>query len=96
MADTSIDRLAAIGPKSRVMLAHAGICSIKQLRQLGAARAYVMIKRACANAPDGVSRPSLNLLWALESALTGQPWQQVAREHRTSLLLAVDDIERGG
>jgi hypothetical protein len=37
---------------------------------------------------------SLNLLWALESALTGEPWQQVARRHRTSLLLALDDREK--
>jgi len=32
---------------------------------------------------------SLNLLWALEGALTGLPWQVVAREHRLSLLLAL-------
>jgi DNA transformation protein len=37
---------------------------------------------------------SLNLLWALESALTGEPWQHVAKRHRASLLLAVDDLER--
>jgi DNA transformation protein len=96
MADLSIGELAALGSKSQAMLAHAGITSVDQLRRLGAAHAYVMVKRACADAPEGVSRPSLNLLWALESALTGQPWQGVARDHRTSLLLAVDDVERGG
>jgi DNA transformation protein len=32
---------------------------------------------------------SLNLLWAMEGALTGLPWQVVAREHRLSLLLAL-------
>ncbi len=30
----------------------------------------------------------MNLLWALEGAISGLHWQEVAREHRTSLLLA--------
>ena len=42
---------------------HAGIKIEEQLRELGAVRAYVMVKRAGGNA-------SLNLLWALEGALT--------------------------
>ena len=29
-----------------------------------------------------------------ESALTGEPWQQIARVHRTSLLLAVEEYEK--
>ena len=35
-------------------------------------------------------------LWALEGALSGLPWQVVAREHRTSLLLALETLDRGG
>ena len=35
----------------------------------------------------------VNLLWALEGALTGLPWQAVARDHRTSLLLALETHE---
>lgn len=66
------------------MLEHAGITSIDQLRALGAVAAYVQAKRANCNV-------SLNLLWGLESALTGEPWQEVARKHRTSLLLALED-----
>jgi len=69
------------------MLAQAGIRSVQQLRELGAVAAYVRTKRA----GGGVS---LNLLWGLESALSGLPWQQVAREHRTSLLLALEEYER--
>jgi DNA transformation protein len=38
---------------------------------------------------------SLNLLWALEGALTGLHWQEVAKEHRTSLLLALETHEQG-
>jgi DNA transformation protein len=37
-------------------------------------------------------KTSLNLLWALEGALTQRSWQQVARQDRLRLLLAVDDL----
>jgi DNA transformation protein len=38
-------------------------------------------------------RPSLNLLWALEGALTNAPWREVARLERTRLLLELDDLK---
>lgn len=82
-----ISDLKSLGPKSQEMLARAGITSIEQLRKLGSVQAYVLAKKANGNV-------SLNLLWALESALSGQPWQEVARLHRTSLLLAVEEFER--
>lgn len=78
--------LPSLGPKSQAMLESAGIKTVKQLRQIGSIAAYVAVRRSGAN-------PSLNLLWALESALTGISWQEVARKHRTSLILAVDDYE---
>jgi DNA transformation protein and related proteins len=84
----SISELKSLGPKSQEMLARAGITSVAQLRELGSVVAYVRVKNANANV-------SLNLLWALESALTGQAWQEVARLHRTSLLLAVESFEKG-
>jgi DNA transformation protein and related proteins len=84
---SSIADLPNLGAKSRQVLARVGIGSIAQLRRVGAVAAYANAKREHA----GVS---LNLLWALEGALTGLPWQEVAREHRTSLLLALDDYER--
>jgi DNA transformation protein len=34
------------------------------------------------------------LLWALEGAISGEHWQVVARERRTSLLMALDDAQR--
>lgn len=80
--------LPNLGPKSHQKLAQAGVTSLAQLRELGAVSAYALVKRSG-------GRPSLNLLWALEGALTGSPWQEVAREHRTSLLLALDQHERG-
>lgn len=78
------DALRNLGPRSREMLERAGIDTLERLRETGSVRAYVAVKRAG-------GRPSLNLLWALEGALTGQRWQDVAREHRTSLLLALED-----
>ena len=69
------------------MLARAGVGSIAQLRALGSVPAYVMAKRAN-------RKVSINLLWALESALNGESWQEVARLHRTSLLLAVEEYEK--
>lgn len=85
-ADAPIRALKSLGPQSEAMLARAGITQFSQLRELGSARAYVRAKRAN-------PRVSLNLLWALESALSGERWQDVARTHRTSLLLAVDALE---
>lgn len=84
---STLAELPGLGPKSQQMLAQAGIHSVAQLRELGAVAAYVRTRRA----HRGVS---LNLLWGLEAALSGLPWQQVARDHRTSLLLALEDYER--
>ncbi len=53
---------------------------------MGAVAAYATVKAGGGNA-------SLNLLWALEAALTGVHWQEVARTHRVSLLLALEDFE---
>ncbi len=69
------------------MLALAGITTVAQLQELGSVVAFARAKQADA-------RVSLNLLWALEGALTDQPWQTVAREHRTSLLLALEAYQR--
>jgi DNA transformation protein len=83
-----LDALPNLGPKSQAMLAAAGITSLTELRRLGAVQAYRRVKATGAPA-------SLNLLWALEGALTGLPWQVVAQEHRTSLLLALDALDHG-
>jgi DNA transformation protein and related proteins len=83
----TIRELKSLGPKSQDMLARAGITTVAQLRDLGSVEAFVRTRRA-------VPGVSLNLLWALESALSGEPWQEVARRHRTSLLLAVDEREK--
>ena len=84
--DLEIEALPNLGPKSKAMLARAGITTVEQLRGLGSVAAYAKVRRSCC--------ASLNLLWAMEGALTGLPWQEVAREHRTSLILALEQYER--
>lgn len=79
-----IGHLPNLNPISQYLLAKAGITSQEQLRQLGSVRAYARVQKAG-------TEPSLNLLWALEGALSGRPWQEVvSREHRLSLLPALE------
>ncbi len=82
----NIADLPNFGPKSQQMLEQAGIHTIEQLRELGAVRAYLQVKQHSGNA-------SLNLLWAMEGALSGRHWQEVAKHDRLSLLMQLEDIE---
>ncbi|MEO8102614.1 MAG: TfoX/Sxy family protein [Betaproteobacteria bacterium] len=86
---TPIASLPNLGPKSQQVMADAGITSVEVLQKLGSVAAYVKAKHTGA-------KVSLNLLWALEAALTGLRWQEVARNHRASLLLALEDHEKRG
>ncbi|NHZ78674.1 competence protein TfoX [Massilia sp. CCM 8695] len=88
-AGRELGSIANLGPKSAAILAAAGIHSLEHLTMLGSVAAFAMAKRSGA-------RVSLNLLWAIEGALTGESWQTVAREHRVSLLLALDSYGTGG
>ena len=83
----SLARVANLGPKSAQFMLSAGITSFEQLKRLGSVRAYSMVKHVEPSA-------SLNLLWALEGALSGLHWREVAKEHRTSLLLALETHEK--
>ena len=76
-----------LGKASSHMLLSAGIQSEEKLRAMGSVAAFIAVKRA------GCS-PSLDLLWAIEGALTNQDWKHVARDDRTSLLFQLDDYER--
>lgn len=78
--------LPNLGPRSQQMLAAVGIDTWQRLRELGAVRAYLRVKRNGGNA-------SLNLLWALEGALTGQHWQVVAKQERLRLLMELEALE---
>ncbi len=84
----SVADLPNLGPKSAALLEQIGIRTVAQLRQRGAVAAYATVRQKTPSA-------SLNLLWAIEGALSGISWQVVAREHRTSLLLALEQFESG-
>lgn len=79
--------LPNLGPRSIEFLAAAGIRSVAALAALGSVAAFARVKQV-------QPRASLNLLWALEGALTGLHWREAARQHRTSLLLALESHER--
>ncbi|MEW6314401.1 MAG: TfoX/Sxy family protein [Pseudomonadota bacterium] len=82
-----IGKLRNLGKHSQEMLAAAGIKTEGQLRAKGSAAAFVAVKRAgCA--------PSLNLLWAIEGALTNRDWKEVAKNDRLSLLTQVEILEK--
>ena len=82
----NIADLPNFGPKSQQMLERASIHTVEQLRKLGAVRAYVQVKT--------IGKVSLNLLWAMEGALTGQHWQIVAKHERLRLLMELEDVEK--
>lgn len=87
LPDDNLARHMNLGPQSQTMLTAAGIHNMAQLQALGAVRAYVQVKRSGA-------RASLNLLWALAGALSGEHWREVAKQRRMELLVALDDAER--
>ena len=82
-----ISKLRNLGRHSQEMLAAAEIATESQLRAKGAAAAFVAVKRA------GFA-PSLNLLWAIEGALTDRDWREVAKDDRLSLLTQVEILEK--
>ncbi len=80
--------LPNLGPASERMLHAAGIHTPAALRALGSVPAFVAVRQAG-------QQPSLNLLWALEGALSGRDWKSVAQQERTALLMQLDDLESG-
>jgi DNA transformation protein len=76
-ASRSLARLANLGPKSAQFLRNAGITSHEQLKQLGSVKAYSIVKHVEPSA-------SLNLLWALEGALSGLHWREVRLQRSTA------------
>lgn len=82
-----IRKLRNLGSASIQMFEAADIKTEHQLRLKGAAAAFVAIKRAGC-------KPSLNLLWAIEGALTDRNWKEVAKTDRLSLLTQVEMLEK--
>lgn len=81
------DLAKILGPKSVAMLLSAGIDHYTQIVAMGSVAVYVAVKKAQPSA-------SLNLLWALEGALSGKHWRDVARDDRLLLLLQLERYEK--
>jgi hypothetical protein len=69
------------------MLRRAGITSIEEHRRLGPVAALLAVRQAGA-------RPTLNLLWALEAALTGGSWLDLSEPRKRQLRAELAKAER--
>jgi len=76
--------LPGLGPKSEAWLHEVGIDSPETLRQLGAVRAFIKLKK------HSTTKPSLNFLYALVGAIEGESWLKVARSERGRLLMELE------
>lgn len=76
-------KLRNIGPKSAAWLRQVGLHTHADLAAIGAADAFVKIRRAG-------FKPSLNLLYALEGALRDCHWQEVPDVRRGELTRSVE------
>lgn len=76
-------KLRNIGPKSAAWLRQVGLRSREDLVAIGAAEAFVKVRRAG-------FKPSLNLLYALEGALLDCHWQDVSEARRSELAGVVE------
>jgi DNA transformation protein len=75
--------LLNLGPKSDAMLASIGIRTHDELRVCGAVNAFIKLKQSGQPA-------SLNLLWAMEGALSDRHWRDVAKNDRLRLLTELE------
>jgi len=82
-AEVTIEQCRNLGPRSAALLAEIGVCNLGQLQELGAINTLQRLQRLG-------HKPNLNLLYALEGAITDCHWQQVARSRKGELLLALD------
>lgn len=78
-----IRNLLNLGPKSAEMLVRTGICDFDELRRLGAVQAYLRVAAVWPGA-------SLNLLYALEGAITGEHWTRIAHRDKARLLTEIE------
>ncbi len=74
-----VEYLRNVGPKSATLLRAAGIDSLEKLREIGAVAAYRRVKFV---EPRAVS---LNMLWALQGALTDRDWRDIPPAEKNRL-----------
>ena len=84
--NSPITSLLNLGPKSAEWIEATGITSVGELRKLGAVETYWRVKKVGFNV-------SLNLLYALEGAITNTHWSKLSHDQRSRLLIEVDARE---
>jgi DNA transformation protein len=87
-ADLPVTALPDLGEVAAGWLQQAGIRTLGGLAALGAAEAYLRLE-----ALDVV--PHLNLLYALEGAISGTHWLEVKRHSQVALLQALETARTG-
>ena len=83
--------LRNLGVRSKQMLKTAGILSAEQLQKIGSVAAFFAVQQS-----NAASKPSLNLLWALEGALSCRDWKDIANDSHIKLvlLMQLDDLKK--
>jgi DNA-3-methyladenine glycosylase I len=81
---STLDQLLNLGPTSTRWLNAIGVHNRRDLEQLGAVDAYAMLKANGYNA-------SLNLVYAIEGALTGRDWKRLPAQRKAQLKTAAAD-----
>ncbi len=71
--------LPNIGPVSTKWLAAVGIHTLEDLQKVGVVNAYNLVRAQGHNA-------TLNLLWALQGAITNTPWHALPASDKQDLL----------
>ncbi len=79
--------LKGLGPKSEKCLLEIGIRTKDELKEIGAVRAFIKLKK------ESTTNPSLNFLYALVGALEDKHWTDIAKEEKGRLVLEVDGYE---
>jgi TfoX C-terminal domain len=80
------EKIRNVGPKSAAWLRQVGVRTQEDLQRLGPVEAFMKVKRAG-------FRPSLNLLYALASAIENCHWADLPDERKTALVLAAESAE---
>ena len=83
-SEASIESLRNLGPTSAAWLAEIGVHTKADLQRLGPILAYRLVKQRQPKA-------SLNLLWAIQGALTDTDWRKLPDAARRQLRRQVED-----
>lgn len=80
-----VRKIRNLGQKSSEWLAQVGIHSLDDVEAVGVVETYLLVKEAF---PEKVT---LNMLWGLQGAVLGIPWNQLPDEMKTGLLRQVEE-----